>query len=704
MKSVILNINGEIVKAKEGQTVLQAALEADIYIPHLCHHNDLTPVGACNLCVVEVDGNDEVQNSCDTIVEDGMVINTVSPKINELRRLAMELILTGHPAECTGCPKYGKCELQALTQYLEVTDGRLRKRTKILPVNSKNPLFLHDSIRCVQCGRCIRACKDVRGVGVLQFNKKGNEIYVGTKDDISLADAGCRFCGACVEVCPTGTLRDKEGLINLELNKNLALVPCKAACPAGTDVPRYVRYIKEGKYSEAIAVIREKVPFPLSLGHVCNHVCESACRRKEVNESVSIKELKRFAAENDKKLWKEKLKKAEATDKSVAVVGAGPAGLTAGYYLAKQGHKVTIFESQPYAGGMLRVGIPEYRLPKELLQNEIDEIASVGLNIETNRRINSTDELLNNGYNAVVLAIGTHEGVKLPITGKDLDGVLVNTEFLRDVSLNKDVKVGNKVVVLGGGNVAFDCARVAKRLGAEEVHLLCLESKENMPASIEEINEGEEEGIVIHPAQSFISIEENENKVCGVKCLDVKSFTFDNNRRAIIETVEGSEHIIEADTVIFAVGQRPENNNGFGVENIRGSYIVVNQDTLATSKEGVFAAGDAIYGTKSVVEAIESGRRAAISVDKYLGGNGDINEILAPVEEPNKCIGKVNGFAELQREDIVLEDNKVRVNSFCAVNKCFSDNKAQNESNRCLQCDLRTKISTTKFWADYKNK
>lgn len=198
MRTVTININGKLVEAKEGQSVLSAALDAGIYIPHLCHHKDLSPIGACNLCVVEIEGEDDICNSCESIVKDGMIVNTNSDRISEMRKISMELMLSGHPSDCTGCPKYGKCELQSLMQYLEVTDGRLRKRTKLLQVNDKNPLFLHDSIRCIQCGRCIRVCKDVRGVGVLQFNKKNGEIYVGTENDISLAEAGCRFCGACV--------------------------------------------------------------------------------------------------------------------------------------------------------------------------------------------------------------------------------------------------------------------------------------------------------------------------------------------------------------------------------------------------------------------------------------------------------------------------------------------------------------------------
>jgi len=687
LEEIVLEIDGLEVKTKKGKTILEAALEAGIYIPNLCHHPDLKPIGACRVCVVEVEGLPDLPTACTIKAKMGMVVKTKTPKVEQIRRLAVELMLTVHPADCSTCPKYGKCEFQSLTQYVGVSSGRLRNRHKALPVNTANPLFVHDLSRCVLCGRCVRACQELRGVKVLDYNKKNGEAYISPVLDLPLADAGCKFCGACVEVCPTGTIRDHDGLLKTGVIRKESLVPCKTTCPAGIDIPRYIRLIRENKPSNAAAVIREKVPFPMSLGYVCNHLCENACRRKEVNESISIRDLKRFAAENDDKQWKNKSKLAPSTGKRVAVVGSGPAGLTAAYYLAKQGHDVTVFEELPLPGGMLRFGIPEYRLPTQVIADEVKEIESIGVQIRTNTRVDSLDTLFEEGYKAVLVAVGAHQGVKLPIPGADLDGVLVNIAFLRDTRLGNKVHVGKRVVVLGGGNVAFDCARVARRLGASEVHIACLESREKMTASSEEIKHGEEEGIIIHPSQTFVKLTGEQGHVTGVECLDVESFVLEEDGRAKIIVVESSEHILPADTVIFAVGQRPKDIDKFGLTIGRGNTILVDPDTLAANKETVFAAGDVVTGTISVIKAIAAGRKAAVAIDKSLGGDGRIEEELAPIEEPSAWIGREEGFALQSR--------------FGLSNMSSNKDTALKESQRCLQCDLRTLITEKKFWGDY---
>jgi NADPH-dependent glutamate synthase beta subunit-like oxidoreductase/ferredoxin len=703
LNTIRLTIDGQQIETTEGKSVLGAALDAGIYIPHLCHHGDLSPHGACRLCVVEIDGVDDILTSCTTLATSGMEVTTRSVKVDQIRRLAMELMMAAHPSDCTTCPKYLKCELQSLAQYLGITDSRLRRRPKEVAVNTGNPLILHDLTRCVLCGRCVRACHDLRGVEVLNYTKIDGETFIGTGADL-LVDTGCRFCGACVEVCPTGALRDQEGIIDPGVPRKTALVPCKGTCPAGIDIPRYVRLIREKDYSAALAVIREKVPFPDVLGHICTQFCETACRRNELNESVAIRELKRFAAANGDQSWKKHVKQEQPTDKQVAVVGAGPAGLTAAYYLAKQGHGVTIFEALPFPGGMTRVGIPEYRLPRQVIANEIKEIENAGVDIKLNTRVNSLDELFAKGFHAVLISVGTHQGVKLPIPGGDLPGVLVNTSFLQDASLGKDMKLGKKVLILGGGNVAFDCARVACRLGADEVHLACLESRESMPASLEEVQQGEEEGIIVHPSHTFVRIVDEQGIVAGVECLDVESFGFDENKRPQIKVAEGSEHIIEADTVIFAVGQRPEIPESFGVDTGRGNTVQVDPETLATNREGVFAAGDAVSGTASVIAAIASGRKAAASMDQFLGGSGDIEEVLAPVIDPSAWLGRVENFATRKRCPVSVTPVDLRVDNFDEVDHCYSEDTAVKESDRCLQCDLRTQITVPRFWGDYSTR
>jgi NADPH-dependent glutamate synthase beta subunit-like oxidoreductase/Pyruvate/2-oxoacid:ferredoxin oxidoreductase delta subunit/ferredoxin len=704
LENIRLQINGQAVETTKGKSVLQAALAAGIYIPHLCYHPDLSSIGACRLCVVEIEGCADTPTSCTTPAVAGMVVKTKTPKVEQIRRLAMELIMASHPSECTGCPKYMKCELQSLVQYLGISADRLRKRLREIPVNTSNPLILHDFTRCIRCGRCVRACRELRGAEVLNYQKRNGELHIGTDADRSLADAGCRFCGACIEVCPTGALRDQAGIFKEGVSREAALVPCRSACPASVDVPRFIRYIREKNYPAATAVVREKVPFPLILGNICSHKCEGACRRNELNESVSVCRLKRFAAENDDKEWKKNAKQMTATGKRVAVIGAGPAGLTAAYYLSKQGHGVTVLEALPYAGGQCRVGIPEYRLPRDIVEADVKEIENAGVEIKTNTRVDSLDDLFAAGYHAILVAIGTHQGVKLPIPGADLDGVLVNASFLRAVSLGSEVEVGNRVVVIGGGNVAFDCARVARRLGASQVQLACLESKEKMPASLDEIEQGQEEGIIIHPSHSFVKIVGDQGHVTGVECLAVESFELTADRQVQIKVTEGSEHILPADTVIFAVGQRPENVDKFGLAINRGNTLQADPDTLATSREGVFAAGDVVTGTDSVIAAIAAGRKSAIAIDKFLGGDGNIAEQLAPVEKPAAWIGRQENFAYQHRCEGACAAAEERINSFSGVDHGYAETAALKEAERCCQCDLRLNVTVPKFWSEYSSR
>jgi NADPH-dependent glutamate synthase beta subunit-like oxidoreductase/ferredoxin len=696
-----LTIDGRTVEARLGASVLEAALEAGIYVPHLCDHPDLPPAGVCGLCVVEVEGTAEPMASCLTPVADGLVVTTQSDGLAARRRLALELILATHPPECGSCEKYLNCELQSLKQYLGVEELRIKRHAKLLPVISSNPLFVYDPNKCVLCGRCVRACWDVREVGVLHYRQKDGEFYVHTPEDVSLAEAACRFCGACTEVCPTGAIQDKEELMR-DKNRKAALVPCKNACPAEIDVPRYVRLISEGDYAGAAAVVREKAPFPLVLGYVCDHPCEDVCRRGEVNEAVAIRELKRFAAEqDDASVWKEPVTPKDDTGKRVAVVGSGPAGLTAAHCLRSQGHGVTVFEELPQAGGMLRYGIPEYRLPRAVLDREVGALVEAGVAIETGRRVESLDELLDQGYDAVLVAIGAHKGQKLRIPGAGSRGVSIGTEFLRAINMGAPAEVGAKVLVLGGGNVAFDCARVARRLGAAEVRMAYLERREEMRASHEEIEQGEEEGIVLLPSRTFTRIVADDGYVTGVECLEVESFCFGEDGRPEIESVAGSEHTVDADTVIFALGQSLDLPEGFGLDTTDLRLIALDQFDLSTSREGMFAAGDAVTGTGSVIKAIASGRRAAAAVDKYLGGGGRLDRKSAPVVEPDARLGRQEGFAALSRPGGTCMLPSERVTNFCEVVRGLDEGEARGESDRCLRCDLRLKLQTVKFWGSY---
>ena len=698
-KLVSVFIDGKELKVEEGIGMLEAALTNGIYIPHLCHHPDLPELGSCRLCLVQEEGKKDIIPSCTLKAKEGLRIVTQNEEIKKHRNLAMELILAAHPEDCTTCPKYGRCEFQTLIQYVGVTPTRMRMRTKAIP-KKENPLIVHDMLRCVLCGRCVRACKDLRGVEVLKYQKEELETYVGTIHKKLLTEEDCRFCGACAEVCPTGSIRDVANYSPVE--KRATLVPCQNECPIHLDIPRYVRLVKEGKYAEATAVIHERLPFPETLGRICTHVCESKCRRGDVNEPISIRNIKRYAAEHtDNALWIKNSKRLPATGKKVCVVGAGPAGMTAAFYLAKQGHEVVIKEALPKAGGQLRYGIPVYRLPDECLDKEISYLTEFGVKIETDTRVNKPAGLLGE-YDAVLVAVGTHGGVRLPMPGNDLDGVLLNADFLRNAVMGNPTGMGERVIVLGGGNVAFDCARTAVRLGAKEVSLACLEKREIMTADDEEIDQAKEEGINVYPGQTFEKIL-GETHVEGVQFSNVESFTFDENRRAIIVKEENSEHTIEADTVIFAVGQRTDLPQDSGLERGRGNCVATH-DGFKTSVEGVYACGDAAYGTKTVVMAVAAGRDVASEIDRFLGGDGDISETLTEFVEADPKIGKIEGFPQMARKEEQFLPVEERNHDFRQISTGICDAEICGESERCLQCQLRFTVTPARIWSDFSEK
>ena len=695
-------IDGQEVESLEGSSVLDAALNANIYIPHLCKHPDLEAVGGCRLCSVEIEGEEEAVPACKTIVKEGMKVTIHGAKSDKTRNMAMELILATHPADCTGCPKYGKCELQSMYQYMGVGPQKWKQKSRTVANDESNPLISHLFTRCVRCGRCVRACRELRGAKVLDYQKSKGGIRIGTDNGVSLAEAGCKFCGACIEVCPTGSIMDALNIRKEDVPYSDMVVPCKGACPASINIPQYVRYIKQGEFQKAIAVIREKVPFPETLGSICNHVCESQCKRGELGEPVSICRLKRAAGAFDTKDWKRNEMKKEDTGKKAAIIGAGPAGLTTAYYLAKKGHQVTVFEANEKCGGQLRYGIPAYRLPDEMLDREMEEILSAGVELRTNTVVDTPKMLLDDGYDTVLISVGTHQGNKLSLEGNELPGVVLNTDFLKSARNKEQIQLGEQVVVLGGGNVAYDCARTAIRLGAKKVHVVCLENETQMTASEEEIKEGEEEGVVLHSAHSFLKIIGKE-KAEGVEVAKVDKFYFDENKKAVIELVDGTEQILSADTVIFAVGQRPLGTDKMEVELIHQSYISVNQD-MKTSLDGIYAAGDVVTGTRSVIEAIAAGRKCAQEMDRYLGGDGNIEENLVEPERPDDYIGRDENFTSLQRQGPQIMAPSERKLSFCMMEESFEADTAKEEANRCLQCDLRLNLSKPKLWNEYQER
>ncbi|UCD08467.1 MAG: FAD-dependent oxidoreductase [Dehalococcoidales bacterium] len=459
--------------------------------------------------------------------------------------------------------------------------------------------------------------------------------------------------------------------------------PCSHTCPAGIDVPRYIRFIADGNFDASLAVIREKIPFPSVCGLVCFHPCEVKCRRGQLDEAIDIRMLKRFASENGGELWKQNLQIASSTGKSVAVIGSGPAGLTAAYFLNTLGHEVTVFEALSEAGGMMRVGIPDYRLPKDVLRNEIKEIENLGVTIKTDTTVASPESLLEEGFDAVFVAIGTHQGTRLGVEGEDNPGVEDCVTFLRDISLSRSEKVGKRVAVCGGGNAAIDSARSALRIGAEEVTILYRRTAEEMPASFEEVVQTIDEGIKIDYLVNPVQISKAGDAL-EVECIRMQLGTIDASGRRRPEPIEGSEFKMVFDNVIEALGQRPEIPEQFDLPVGQGDTITVDPDTLATGKKGVYAGGDVVSGPASVIEAIAYGRQVAISIDKYLGGSGEIDQTLAP---PEKELPPLEEAEEQRRPDITMLPVAQRIKNFNEVEAGYSREDAVEEANRCLRCD-----------------
>ncbi len=476
--------------------------------------------------------------------------------------------------------------------------------------------------------------------------------------------------------------------------QDLFRTPCQHTCPVGLDVPGYVSLIKDGKFAEAYSLIKQCNPFPLVCGRVCNHPCEGKCRRGQVDEPVAIRDLKRFAAdwalEHDIEYTPEIKRRRE---ERIAIIGAGPAGLSAAWDLAMEGYQVTVFEALPVAGGMLAVGIPDYRLPNDILKSEVETVARLGVEIRLNTPIDDIESLLKDGYRAVFIAVGAHKGDKMGIPGEDLEGIHDAIDFLREVNLGNKMEVGKKVAVVGGGNSAVDAARVALRKGAEEVHIFYRREKKDMPAIVEEIEATEEEGVLFHFLTVPTKVLGKNGKVSGLECIRMELKEFDRSGRRTPYPIEGSEYTVDVDTVIEAIGQRPDTSfiKDNDIKLGRGGTIMADPRTLATDRNGVFAGGDAVTGPWTVIEAIAAGQRAACSIKRYLQGK----ELTPLVERDGYkpiAISSVSPTDEETKErarirsaEIAMTDRK---GSFKEIVLPYTPEEAREEASRCLRCDL----------------
>ena len=571
MPKVEITINGKKIMAEKGSNLLETALQNGIDIPHLCYDPRIKPFGSCRLCFVDTGGPRGPVAACGTVVEEGMDVVTDNESLYELRKTALELLLSEH------------------------------------------------------CGDCI--------------------------------------------------------------------APCQEACPAHIDIQGYIALLDRKEYKKAADLIKEKMPLPSICGRVCPRFCEDQCRRNMIDDPVNICDLKRFAGDYDLEMIDSyKTDAAADSGKKVAVVGGGPAGLTAAYYLALKGHQVTLYDRGPKLGGMLRYGIPEYRLPKALLDREINLIAGLCREVRLGEVFGKdfTIDDLTDQYDAVFLGLGCQSAQGMGLEGEDRPGILKGIDFLRCVAEGNPPVLGKKVAVVGGGNTAMDAARTALRLGAEEVHLIYRRSRNEMPAALIEIEEAEEEGIKFDYLTNPVSVL-GTDCVMGVECVQMELGEPDESGRCRPLAVEGSEFKLEVDNVIMAIGQTLDQESTCSCNlELKGKTMAACSDTGQTSVEKVFAAGDAVTGPATVVEAVGAARKTALAMDRYLQGQ----MVESEPHIYNCSMGRLDqldpdDFSEYPKEERLPVHHlapEERKKSFAEYNQGLSEEDVVKETKRCLSC------------------
>jgi heterodisulfide reductase subunit A-like polyferredoxin len=585
--------------------------------------------------------------------------------------------------------------------------GRMAQLDKTFPTN--------DCAMCILAPKMIEANShpNIELLTYSEVEKVSGELgnfVVDVKRKATFVDWNkCTGCGLCVEGCPVIISNEfDQGVGNRKAiylyfpqavpkkcvidrrEERLCKAACMDACPVHTNVPGYIKLIAERQFKAAYKLIRETNPLPASVGRICYAPCQEACNRGQLDEPLCIRDLKRVPGD----LWNiEELEVpvVAKTGKKVAVVGSGPAGLAAANDLALKGHSVTILEALPEAGGMLRVGIPEYRLPKKVLSQEIGYIQKLGVDIRTGVRVGKdvTLKQLKKDYDAIFIGVGAHGGVKLGVEGEDSQGVMEGIGFLRAVSLGEQVHIGKKVAVIGGGNTAIDCARTAKRLGAKEVTIVYRRSRAEMPAAEEEVKAAEEEGVKIEFLTAPSQFSAEKKKLAKMECVRMKLGEPDASGRPKPIPVKGSEFSIPVDTVIAALGQAPETDfaKDMGISLSKRGAMEIDAGTGATNVEGIFAGGDVVTGPAFVIDAIAAGKRAARSIHQYLSG-----QPLEPEEEWKKP-EKLSKEEIKDRKKRITAKNKVamkervvdeRVQGFSEVALGYSLEEAVEEASRCV--------------------
>jgi len=569
---------------------------------------------------------------------------------------------------------------------------------------------------CEQCGRCSSACP-ITGVDGFNIRRLVRHVELDLVEEIAASAMPwfCAVCGRCEDACP-------NGIKILDITRTLRAIgpehqfphqaPCSQACPAGIDVPGYLRLIARGRPDEACKLIMEKAPFPGVLGRVCPHPCEVACKRAEINAPIAICTAKRFAADHGGDLARWIAAVPADTGRKVAIIGAGPAGLTAAFYLRKKGHSVTVFEARPKPGGMLRYGIPRYRLPQDVLDREISQLLATGIQLKTGHKLGvdfKINRLREEGFEAVFIAVGAQLSRRIELEGNDLEKVDWGVDFLAKVAEGDAPAIGGRVAVVGGGNVAVDVALSALRLGAKNVFLACLEKREEMPANPWEIEQAQAEGVEMLYSWGPSRILGCGGRVSGLELVRCTS-VFDQKGN-FCPCFDEARMTIEADQVILAIGQASETafcRDFCFLEDqvdlpVQKGLIGIDAETQETEIRGVFAGGDAANGPATVVQAIAAGRRAAVSIDRYLGGDGNIEFGRWKVEggmgktergDGQPYDGKREaGFAELQRIAVPSLPPAERCDSFNEIELGCNENQLSAEVRRCLQCDLEIRLA-----------
>ena len=482
--------------------------------------------------------------------------------------------------------------------------------------------------------------------------------------------------------------------------KKIISSPCQHTCPIGQEPCVYIALIAKGEFEKALEIIRKDNPLPSVCARVCHHPCELKCRAGESGDPIAIRALKRFAT--DYGLTHRigpKIKFQKTKEEKVAVIGSGPAGLTCGFYLAQKGYEATIFEALSVPGGMLAVGIPEHRLPKKILNADIEVIKNAGVTIKTNQALGkdfSLDDLFKKGYKAVFISTGAHKSWKLGIPDEEGEGVLESMEFLTAVNLGKEVKIGKRVGIIGGGNAAVDSARVANRLKeCKKVSIIYRRTKAEMPAFKEEVESAFEEGIDIQFLAAPVRVLRKNGKLIGIECIRMELGEPDESGRRRPVPIKGSEFEIELDTLIPAIGEQPNLSflkGNHGVEISKRGTILADPETFATNKEGIFAGGDVVTGANTVVEAMAAGKVASQFIDKYLKGESLVR--VYQVTKPSVLVEAVElteeELAELKRPEMPTVSIEQRSKNFKEVELGFDEKMAIKEARRCLRCELES--------------